>query len=189
MGQSEQKTEVRQALASINAEQNASDYFAALARIANVAERKERDELIGEFVVNKNNAWLRAGNFEPAIALLKGYAELVPQIGHPETMMPGAISGRMANLRESLASDAVVLMVRANRKDLAPIIEQLLPKKISDPVLAYNLACWHAVNNEKAPMLKMIKICVNLGKEESQFLADSDFDAFKNDPDFKAAFQ
>ena len=185
----ERASTVKSVLSGLDPNEDLEGYLSALARIAKVESRHERDVLIAEFVVNRNNQWLRVEEYAKPAKLLKTYVALLPRLGHPASMMPGAMTGRVSSLREMIASDAVVLVVRSNDSSLWPFVKKLLPPKIVDPVFAYNLACLHAVKGEKEAMLAMIKTCVALGKHQAQFMADSDFDAYQTDPSFLAAFE
>jgi hypothetical protein len=96
----------------------------------------------------------------------------------------GSRTGTTFRLREAIASDAVALMARTGDTELWPTVRKLLPEQIKLGTLAYNLACFFAVQKDKARMLEYVEQAVALGKLKPQFLDDSDFAAFKEDDDF-----
>ncbi|EMO62376.1 hypothetical protein LEP1GSC133_1163 [Leptospira borgpetersenii serovar Pomona str. 200901868] len=55
---------------------------------------------------------------------------------------------------------------------------------IGDARLAFNLACLHALNGNKQKMLHYTKIALFLRMNVLEFKKDSDFYAFRSDPDF-----
>ena len=103
--------------------------------------------------------------------------------------MSGQVTGRMARLQESIAGDALALWALSHDDTVWPLIETLLPAKITHPVLAFNLAGAYALKREKKRMLDLVALALNLGKEPKQFMSDNDFAAYRDDDEFKAALR
>lgn len=163
------------------------DYLDAVDRLPEVTDQKERDALIAEHLYNRHNAWLRAKEYGACKQLLTHYVALIPRIGHTQGLMPGAQSGRMMNIREAIAGDACALWSFSKDDAVWPLVTELVPEKITVPALAYNLACAAAIRKDKVSLLNFVQQAMNLGKETTQFMGDSDFDWFKKDPDFLRA--
>jgi hypothetical protein len=51
--------------------------------------------------------------------------------------------------------------------------------------LLYNLSCYYSLNGDKSRLIETAKRALALGKPVAQFEADSDFDRFREDPDFQ----
>lgn len=75
-----------------------------------------------------------------------------------------------------------------NKKVIATFVEQNYDlEKETNRVFLFNIACHYAVNQNKPQMLKMINRAIELGKNPEDFLRDSDFTGYWQDPDFLAA--
>lgn len=51
-------------------------------------------------------------------------------------------------------------------------------------IFLFNIACYYARHGDKANMLDAIKLSINYGHNRESFLSDSDFKAFRADPEF-----
>ncbi len=63
-------------------------------------------------------------------------------------------------------------------------ILSLIKEKIETPLLAFNLACYYAVTNDKTNALNYIAQALKLGKTEESFMKDTDFQSLWEDADF-----
>ncbi|MCR9142473.1 MAG: leucine-rich repeat domain-containing protein [bacterium] len=94
-------------------------------------------------------------------------------------------------LAAKVVHDSVYLAIIAAGKtqDLAyfEAMQNYLPEKITETLLAYNLACVCATFEKKAAMLEYIALSIRLGKTAAQFEDDPDFAAYREDDDFRAA--
>ena len=81
----------------------------------------------------------------------------------------------------------ISIIAAGKTKDLEHFERMLefVPKKISEELLAYNLACVSATFGKKGAMLKHIARSLHLGKTPAQFLDDPDFAAYLEDEDFR----
>ncbi len=89
-----------------------------------------------------------------------------------------------------IVSQAIPVSIFLNDIDMQQLIfDTLLGQSFeisrSDSgILAFNLACFYALNKEKALMLTAIKRARELGKKAKQFLNDGDFKYYYQDDDF-----
>lgn len=89
-----------------------------------------------------------------------------------------------------ISSNGLVLSIHSNDEDLSQEIfnkllgEDFRIEDVENEILVYNLACYHALHEEKEPMLLAITQALKLGKKAEQFLKDSDFKAYLEDEDF-----
>ncbi len=94
--------------------------------------------------------------------------------------------------QDDVASNSLVLAIMAKDKEVEVLVfEKLLPKNfeakdIINEILAFNLSCYYAFNNNKKSMLAMIAQSLNLGKSPQEFKNDTDFSAYWEDEDFIA---
>jgi hypothetical protein len=58
--------------------------------------------------------------------------------------------------------------------------------ELSHPVLLFNLSCFEARIGNKHGMLHFAERALERGKLPDQFRKDSDFEAYRQDPDFEA---
>jgi hypothetical protein len=62
-----------------------------------------------------------------------------------------------------------------------------VPRRVTWNILAYNLACYHAVRENRAELLAWVKRARALGKPRGQFLEDADFAPYLEDVGFQQA--
>lgn len=91
-------------------------------------------------------------------------------------------------LHENLACNTLVPLVNGDLDDttVKEFLTHFVPENIKHPVLAFNLACYHAKINNKPGLLKYTALAVENGHERARFKADKDFAAYLNDKDFQA---
>lgn len=68
-------------------------------------------------------------------------------------------------------------------------MEKCIPEKITEELLAYNLACVSANLDKRDDMLKYVALSIALGKIAKQFKDDPDFSAYLEDEDFRRALK
>lgn len=92
-----------------------------------------------------------------------------------------------------IASQGLIITTPLKNTKISTIVfEQLLGDEYdinthSNATLIYNMACYHAVNNNVQEMLAAIKQARKRGKPPGQFLKDTDFKRYWNDPEFLMA--
>jgi hypothetical protein len=153
-------------------------------RLVEIESRKTRDSIAAYYLYNVFLDDLKKKNYQRAEELLRAYVGLIPRIGQIDLTARGTETGRAMDMRQTFASDAVVLAVATKSDSIFDLARVMIPEKITESVLAYNLACYHAVKNEKARMLEFANLALDLGKDKEQFLADGDFDVYQTDRDF-----
>jgi len=180
--------DVRRAFRAASPEE-LDQYLPVIDRLVEVADAKQRDALIGEFVYNAQNTLLKEGAYPKAKAILERYVALIPKIGQAETVISGAKTGQKTSLQERFAGDALALWSLSRDDSVWPLAMKLMPKEITNPSLAFNLACSSALRKDKPKMLEAIRLALDLGKRPEQFLTDSDFEAYRKDTDFLAVLK
>ncbi|MES2609236.1 MAG: hypothetical protein V4679_03295 [Pseudomonadota bacterium] len=89
-----------------------------------------------------------------------------------------------------IASQTLAFAMRTNERDLAEAVMASLVGPGFDPAvqtngtLMYNLACYYALTSDKARLLQAAARARSLGKPPSQFLQDTDFERYLQDPEF-----
>jgi hypothetical protein len=78
----------------------------------------------------------------------------------------------------------VVAAVKTADRDAFNWLKTFIPEKVTEPLLAYNLACGFAVFHDKPNMLAYIEKSLELGKTSRQFMDDKDFEGYIEDQDF-----
>lgn len=91
--------------------------------------------------------------------------------------------------RERILAQLFGLAAANDRRDVLDALTPLLPARVENPVLAYNLACWWAKADDKLALLAATARALELGKSPTQFRKDTDFAAFLDDPDFEALLE
>ncbi len=99
--------------------------------------------------------------------------------------LPKLIVGKLSLQR--ILAQAIALSMLKKDTALEKLCLEHLPAEVTWDILSYNLACLFATKGNKPDLLKYAKLSIELGKPSKQFMNDSDFDAFKKDPDFLAA--
>jgi hypothetical protein len=77
--------------------------------------------------------------------------------------------------------------LRTGSVHLEPTVLSWLPEEIHLPNLAFNLACYHARRGPRERLLAAVRHGRRLGKPAAEYLADDDFAAHRDDPEFRAA--
>ena len=149
-----------------------------------IKNKEFRDLLISSAVANLMYVKLSQQKLQEAYSILKSYTSVLPIIGQSTYLATGSVTLSKIDTRQSIASHAVVLAVHMKNNDAFEMAEQLIPEHISNAVLAFNLCCWYGVTKNKEKLLHYTNLALNLGKTPAEFMNDSDFDAFKKDPDF-----
>jgi len=91
-----------------------------------------------------------------------------------------------------IISQAIAASIFLNDADMQGLIFDTLLGKSFDvsqstsDILAFNLACFYALKNDKENMLIAVRRARQLGKPKSQFMRDNDFKAHRLDDDFLA---
>jgi Leucine-rich repeat (LRR) protein len=90
-------------------------------------------------------------------------------------------------LQSVLANLVMVLMVsgEVNQNGRMDKVLNLVTAAITEPDLAFNLACYYSVSKDKPMALEYIKLSLKLGKTKDTFMNDGDFRPLWGDPDFK----
>ena len=109
-------------------------------------------------------------DFEPLQALARDLHKL-------------ALTGK--SLERVLAQLVAVCLVSGDREGVDAILP-LVPTEITWDILAFNLACKYARENDREPTLRFTQRALELGKSPDQFLADTDFESFVSDREFVA---
>ncbi|TGK17770.1 TPR end-of-group domain-containing protein [Leptospira stimsonii] len=122
--------------------------------------------------------------FEKASWVARIFQETVSFLGIGEATLEGIKSKNVYSAREYFAADLLAFTGQTKNSQFVPLIQRLIPNPITDARLAFNFACLHALNGNKQEMLQYMKIALFLGKETVEFENDSDFNAFRSDPDF-----
>jgi hypothetical protein len=138
-----------------------------------------------ELMVKKNSA----GDLASAQKMLHHFTDTI----HPHTQ---AIQNEAAQYATSvIASQGFVIAAAKNDAALGDLVlNQLLGhgadfSQHKNATMLYNMACYHAQQNQKAPMLKAITLARAKGKPAQQFLDDTDFKAFWKDAEFVRALR
>lgn len=92
---------------------------------------------------------------------------------------------------EIIASNSLAFAILTKNDDLSSIVfEKLLGPDfniaaLKNKTLLFNLACYHAVHNEKGPFLEAMRQSLKLGMTADKFMSDADFKDYWNDAEFK----
>ncbi len=132
------------------------------------------------------------GTLQVPPSMLSQLVDRIGQLGQPrELALIGSVVEQLG-FKGKLLERVLAQTIGGAQMTKAVAVEKsllaLVPKKITWEILAYNLACNAALHQDKPRLLEMTKVALGLGKEKSQFMADSDFDPFKKDPDFLKVF-
>ncbi|MCZ8215605.1 MAG: hypothetical protein O9262_05155, partial [Cyclobacteriaceae bacterium] len=150
---------------------------------------KPQVEIMVSALYNTFSTLLDGKKLAEAKRILKNYLSVIPEIGHSNHVGTGLKTGSKFSLREGYASNAIVLAILLKDDEVTEMANQLIPENITDNNLAYNLACFHSLKRDKEETLRYIKLAIVLGKNKDQFIVDTDFENYKNDPEFLAALE
>ncbi|TGK34343.1 hypothetical protein EHQ12_16575 [Leptospira gomenensis] len=132
------------------------------------------------------NRFLQSNKPELARWVLECYHELFPKLGvNRNSIVKGNVTGNSYNTAEYFAGDIIVFIAKYEGGKFLPLVETLLPSNIQDGRLAFNLACLNSLEKNKENTIRYTKLALSLGKPKTDF-KDSDFDHFRDDPDFHA---
>jgi len=107
---------------------------------------------------------------------------------YPHTL--GIKNNEMSYAISMIASQGLILAIQLKNKKISAIVfERLLGDEYditthSNATLIYNMACYYAVNNKVTEMLIAIKQARKRGKPPEQFMKDTDFKRYREDPKF-----
>ncbi|RHX96342.1 hypothetical protein DLM76_00245 [Leptospira yasudae] len=148
-------------------------------------ETKEslRNYILAE-TASRFNSQIAQKNWAAAAFIASIYAETIPFLGIGDITIKGTKSGNLYSAREYFVADLIAYTGESKDNRFLPLIQTMIPNPIGDARLAFNLSCLHALNGNKQEMLQYMKIALFLGKETVDFENDSDFNAFRSDPDF-----
>lgn len=134
------------------------------------------------------NAFNVAGRTDASSRLVRHYLAQV----HPR--IPAHADPSVAYNTGVIASQALAFAVhRADERDLVDAVMATLlgpdfdPATQTNATLMYNLACHYALDGDAARMLEAVVAARRLGKPASQFMADADFQRYRDDPRFLEA--
>ena len=88
--------------------------------------------------------------------------------------------------RQRILSMLLGLSIAHGDENSIQAIMKLVPAIITNPILAYNLACNSALHHNRVALLQYTKRALGLGKSPAQFRADTDFSAYLKDSEFTA---
>ncbi|MBK8187406.1 MAG: hypothetical protein IPK77_09330 [Cellvibrio sp.] len=92
-----------------------------------------------------------------------------------------------------LASQGIYLGANSHnpelsKKEISQFVDGILVlEQETDRAFLFNVACYYAINHEKAKMLKVINRTMELGRDPNSYLKDTDFKDYWQDPDFLKA--
>ncbi|EMO57124.1 hypothetical protein LEP1GSC161_1403 [Leptospira santarosai str. CBC1416] len=128
-------------------------------------------------------------NLQRANYILKSYYTVTRTIGIGNKTVTGLETGTEFNLREAFAGQIILYMDEAQDFQYESFLKEMIPEKITDSILAFNIACSHANRGEKQQMLKYTKLAIDLGQSKKHFGKNPGFEKFWKDPDFLKLIQ
>ncbi|EMN12651.1 hypothetical protein LEP1GSC055_2495 [Leptospira borgpetersenii str. Brem 307] len=130
------------------------------------------------------NRFLRENKPDAAKWVLDCYSNIYRSLEiNGNSTLTGNETGNSYNTAEYFAGDIIVFITKYNESQYLALLEDLLPSDIQDARLAFNLACLNSLEKNKENVLRYTKLALSLGKPKKDF-EDSDFDNFKDDPEF-----
>ncbi|ASV12477.1 hypothetical protein B2G51_13230 [Leptospira santarosai] len=130
------------------------------------------------------NRFLRENKPDAAEWVLRCYKDVYRSLEiDRNSTVQGNETGNSYNTAEYFAGDIIVFITKYNESQYVTLLEDLLPSDIRDARLAFNLACLNSLEKNKPNLLHYTKLALRLGKPKKDF-EDSDFDNFKDDPEF-----
>lgn len=178
MGDKEKK--LVEALAA-SYEDDPDGFVAALRKIGELTSPGDYADQVSAYIQNALVSLFGMGDYEPGCDIVRAYADLVAA-GYPQGQYHW----------EAVASSVSIAQLAGDDATQAVVFEKLVPAddaQIEHARLAFNLACLASIRGQKADLLRFTKLALHLGKTTDQFVDDSDFDAFRDDPEFNALLQ
>ncbi|EKO63086.1 WGR domain protein [Leptospira kirschneri str. H2] len=130
------------------------------------------------------NRFLKENKPDVAEWVLHCYKDIYRSLGiSRNSTLKGNETGNSYNTAEYFAGDIIVFIAKYGGSQYLNLLEDLLPADIQDARLAFNLACLNSLEKNKPNLLRYTKLALSLGKPKKDF-EDSDFDNFKDDPEF-----
>lgn len=166
-----------------------SDEFLNLAKaVAGKGNRKDMHapllvKLFAELLVTTNEK----GDFGSSERIFLYFKKNI----YPATV--GVESDSMSYGLSVIASQGLINVTKVKNNAISDFVfEKLLSKDFDiathkNLTLIYNLACYHAINNNKAAMLKVIKHLRRRGVPSKKFMDDPDFKNYWNDAEYLSA--
>ena len=178
MGDKEKK--LVEALAA-SYEDDPEGFVAALRKIGELTDPGEYPDQVSAYIQNALVSLFGMGDYEPGCGIVRAYADLIAA-GYPQGEYHW----------EAVASSVSIAQLAGDDATQAIVFEKLVPadeSEIEHARLAFNLACLASIRGQKDDLLRFVKLAMNLGKTADQFEDDSDFDAFRDDPDFTSLLE
>lgn len=148
-----------------------------------IAKSELKDRVL-KWSAGKLNEQLMSQKMNHAYHIIKSFQEVSEIIGIGDAILIGAENQEEMNAREYFATHLIVYMDEANDFQYEPLLQKLIPKKITIGGLAFNLANLSASRGKKKEMLKYMKLALHLKMKKSHFRKNIGFEKFWNDPDF-----
>ena len=125
-------------------------------------------ELCYEYILNRaKDSSLTTENVWPMLTLMVPYTKRVQATQHYNAIVCNAI-----------------IIHKYNAEFIAFLDENFFPEHNEEPTITFNFACAYAVLGNKEMMLACMELGLELAKPKASFEQDTDFDAFRKDPDF-----
>lgn len=166
-----------------------SDEFLSLAKA--VAEKRNRMAMHAPLLVKLFSELLVAtnvkGDFGSSERIILHFKKSI----YPATV--GVESDSMSYGLSVIASQGLINVTKVKNNAISDFVfEKLLGEHFDiathkNLTLIYNLACYHAINNNKAAMLEAIKQSRRRGVSSKQFMDDPDFNNYWNDAEYLSA--
>lgn len=86
--------------------------------------------------------------------------------------------------RQRILAQLLAISMTRNDDEALAAVMKLIPSVVSNPILAYNLACTAARQKDRDAVFKYAKLALTLGKLAEQFRADTDFAPYLRDKEF-----
>ncbi len=148
-----------------------------------------QNQVVSSSVHNLLHALLVEGKTAAGKELVLAYMSEWSKLGPMKGLAKGLETGEQYSMQESFAAKVLHLYSSTRDEALFQFAEQLIPKEVTYTGLAFNLACLYAIRKQKTKMLEMIRTGRGLGKPKANYLRDSDFEPYRNDPEFVAALE
>nr|WP_231293386.1 MULTISPECIES: hypothetical protein [Leptospira] len=149
-----------------------------------VESKKSLRDLILTETADRFHSYLTQNEWTRAALIAENFEKTIPFLGIGDGTIRETKSGNLYSAREDFAADLIFYTGKSKDNRFMALIQKMVPNPIGDARLAFNLACLHALNGNKQKMLHYMKIALFLGVNVLEFTKDSDFYAFRSDPDF-----